>query len=50
MIDGAVIPRAICVNPLLTISMFAERASEHLRAELGLPASDAALEGDDRID
>src|SRR5205823_161324 len=48
VIDGAVIPRAICVNPLLTISMFAERATEYLRADLRLPAYDATLEGDDR--
>jgi hypothetical protein len=46
--DGSVMPRALAVNPLLTISMFTERAAEHLRRELRLPAYDAELEGDDR--
>lgn len=45
--DGSVIPRALAVNPLLTISMFAERAADSLRGELGLPAYDRAAEGDD---
>lgn len=48
--DGSVIPRALCVNPFLTISMFAERAAQNLRAELGLPAYDPAQERDDRTD
>jgi cholesterol oxidase len=46
--DGSVIPRALAVNPLLTISMFAERAADSLRSELGLPAYDDGVEGDDR--
>jgi hypothetical protein len=46
--DGSVIPRALAVNPLLTISMFAERAADSLRSELGLPAYDDEAEGDDR--
>lgn len=46
--DASVIPRAIGVNPFLTISMFAERAAELMREELGLPGYDPALEGDDR--
>jgi len=45
--DGSVIPRALAVNPLLTISMFTERAADHLRDELGLPAYDAEHEADD---
>jgi cholesterol oxidase len=49
VIDGSVIPRALAVNPLLTISMFAERAADHLRRELRLPLYDAAREGDDRV-
>jgi cholesterol oxidase len=46
--DGSVIPRALAVNPLFTISMFAERAADELRGELGLPLYDAARERDDR--
>lgn len=47
--DGSVLPRAIAVNPSLTISAFAERMAEHLRAELGLPPYDPAAEADDRV-
>jgi cholesterol oxidase len=46
--DASVIPRAIGVNPFLTISMFAERSADLLRSELGLPAYDATTEADDR--
>ena len=46
--DASVIPRAIGVNPLLTISMFAERAAELLRDELGLPGYNPSIEADDR--
>ena len=46
--DGSVLPRALAVNPSLTISMFAERMADHLRAELGLPSYDPAAERDDR--
>lgn len=45
--DGSVVPRAIGVNPFLTISAFTERAADQLREELGLPGYDADLEGDD---
>ncbi|CAM4248468.1 Cholesterol oxidase [Mycobacterium basiliense] len=47
--DASVIPRAIGVNPFLTISMFAERSAELLRRELGLPGYDPDTEADDRI-
>jgi cholesterol oxidase len=47
--DASVIPRAIGVNPFLTISMFAERVAELLRDELALPGYDAAVEADDRV-
>jgi cholesterol oxidase len=46
--DASVIPRAIGVNPFLTISMFAERAAELLRSEAGLPGYDPGIEADDR--
>lgn len=48
--DASVIPRSLGVNPFLTISMFTERASELLRAELGLSGYDADTEADDFAD
>lgn len=45
--DASVIPRAIGVNPFLTISMFAERTADLMREELGLPGYDPSMEGDD---
>ncbi len=48
VVDGSVFPNAIGVNVLLTVTAFAERASDYLRAELGLPAFDPAAEWDDR--
>lgn len=47
--DASVIPRAIGVNPFLTISMFAERTAELLRGELGLPGYHPGVEADDRV-
>lgn len=46
--DGSVIPGALGVNPFLTIAAFSERMVEHLRADLGLPPYDPAIEQDDR--
>ena len=50
VIDGSVFPNALGVNVLLTISAFAERASEFMRDELGLPGFNKDEEWDDYID
>jgi cholesterol oxidase len=42
VIDGAVMPRSLGVNPLLTITALAERAMLHLGADFGLTFNDAA--------
>jgi len=39
--DGSVVPRPLGVNPLLTITAFAERAMIHLARDLGWAFSDA---------
>jgi cholesterol oxidase len=41
VIDGAVMPRSLGVNPLLTITALAERAMLHLAADRGLTFDDA---------
>jgi len=46
--DGSVFPGPIGVNVLLTISAFAERASEYLRKEMGLAPFNKSEEWDDR--
>jgi cholesterol oxidase len=47
VVDGSVFPGSIGVNVLLTISAFAERAADGLRADLGLPPFDREQEWDD---
>jgi len=42
VIDGAVMPRSLGVNPLLTITALAERAMLHLALDRGLAFDDAA--------
>jgi cholesterol oxidase len=42
VIDGALMPRSLGVNPLLTITALAERAMLHLAADRGLRFDDAA--------
>jgi cholesterol oxidase len=41
VIDGAVMPRSLGVNPLLTITALAERAMLHLARDRGLSFDDA---------
>jgi cholesterol oxidase len=42
VVDAAVMPRSLGVNPLLTITALAERAMLHLAADIGLTFDDAA--------
>jgi cholesterol oxidase len=49
IVDGSIFPNAIGVNVLLTISAFAERAADYLRADLGLPPFNPTEEWDDKV-
>ena len=40
VIDGAIVPRSLGVNPLLTITALAERAMLHVAREHGLACPD----------
>lgn len=43
VMDGSIIPRSLGVNPLLTITALAERASAHLAMDHGLSFTDEAI-------